>query len=420
MCCCVGLVGKSCDGGRCDSSARLMYCIYLLLVAVVGYFLTNIPQWTTTKLSQYSYYAFSGCDSNECFGVMAAFRITSATTVFHGLLALVLVGVKTGDRRDGLQNSFWGAKLVALVGLIVAFFLVPNVGFVYYGYISIGGAALFVILQLMLLVHFAHGWSESWVSKYQESQSRFWLVSLVGSVVVLYSLSTVVSVLLYIYYGQHGGPCWINTMFVTLNMILCFFASCLSVLPKVQEKNPRSGLLQSAIVTSYCTYLVYSSLVSEPPTMNCTTVPSDPKSASANVSSILGIVFTFVAIVYSAVSSGTTETNEKSTLINNENLNPDTNIDPKDVEESKPSDEEKRNLQPVVYNYSFFHISFSLASMYLAMVLTNWSIVTFSSQLLVNQAIAILWIKIISSWLTLLLYIWTIIAPILFPNRIFQ
>jgi len=77
------------------------------------------------------------------------------------------------------------------------------------------------------------------------------------------------------------------------------------------------------------------------------------------------------------------------------------------------------------YNYSFFHFTFLLAAMYLGMVLTNWQSVSsvtgedVGNTILVDQGMVAVWVKVISSWLTLLLYLWTMIAPILFPNRVF-
>jgi hypothetical protein len=38
------------------------------------------------------------------------------------------------------------------------------------------GSILFVFVQLVLLVDFAHSWSESWIRKYEEgeSENKFW------------------------------------------------------------------------------------------------------------------------------------------------------------------------------------------------------------------------------------------------------
>ncbi len=50
-----------------------------------------------------------------------------------------------------------------------------------------------------------------------------------------------------------------SVAFITVNLVLVLVISVASVLPKIQERNPRSGLLQAAIVSLYSTYLVFSS-----------------------------------------------------------------------------------------------------------------------------------------------------------------
>ena len=39
-------------------------------------------------------------------------------------------------------------------------------------WIGLFGAFLFIIIQLILLIDFAHGWAESWVEKYEETESK--------------------------------------------------------------------------------------------------------------------------------------------------------------------------------------------------------------------------------------------------------
>ncbi len=36
------------------------------------------------------------------------------------------------------------------------------------------GAFLFLLIQLVLIVDFAHAWNEKWVENYEESQSKWW------------------------------------------------------------------------------------------------------------------------------------------------------------------------------------------------------------------------------------------------------
>lgn len=40
--------------------------------------------------------------------------------------------------------------------------------------IGMGGAFFFILIQLVLLVDFAHSWNESWVNRMEEGNPRFW------------------------------------------------------------------------------------------------------------------------------------------------------------------------------------------------------------------------------------------------------
>jgi len=197
-----------------------------------------------------------------------------------------------------------------------------------------------------------------------------------------------------------------------------FFITFLSVHPKIQEKNPKSGLLQSAIVTIYSTYLVYSAIISEPDDMHCTTISLDPDSPTTVIMLIIGVFFTFVAVIYAALStSSSSQTTERTGLIKEEKEDKDK--DDKDLESSTGQGISEDN--PVAYNYSFFHVSLALAIMYLCMVITNWTLVNEGTNTFnVVPSVSPAWVKISSSWLTLILYIWTLIAPLILKNRSFN
>lgn len=81
--------------------------------------------------------------------------------------------------------------------------------------------------------------------------------------------------------------------------------------------------------------------------------------------------------------------------------------------------EEKEKSKPVTYSYAFFHIIFSLASMYSAMLLTGWSTSVGESGKLVDVGWPSVWVRIATGWATAALYIWSLLAPILFPEREF-
>ena len=64
-------------------------------------------------------------------------------------------------------------------------------------------------------------------------------------------------------YLQSEG-CALNKFFISFNMILCIVVSIVAVLPKVQEYQPRSGLLQSSVVSLYTLYLTWSAMSNQP------------------------------------------------------------------------------------------------------------------------------------------------------------
>lgn len=83
--------------------------------------------------------------------------------------------------------------------------------------------------------------------------------------------------------------------------------------------------------------------------------------------------------------------------------------------DSGESDEEELPYRP-----DFFHFVFFLASMYMAMLFTNWSLQGMASELTLDSSKHSAWIKIASQWFVFLLYFWTMIAPKVLKNRVFS
>ena len=119
-----------------------------------------------------------------------------------------------------------------------------------------------MIIQLILLVDFAHSWNESWLAKAEEgSKCHFFgvLLSLIfinlflcahnyfflnsptfsglaTATVLMYLMSFITTVLLYVYYTKHEGEsCAENKFFISFNMILCLVCMIASVNGRVQE-----------------------------------------------------------------------------------------------------------------------------------------------------------------------------------------
>jgi len=386
--CCMSLTGSlgSCLGKAAKKNhviGRVLYALILLLLSILAWVLRNLPQWTENT----SYFqwipGFVGCDSKLgqnktiiqqitdlgipipgviplkipvqlCYGTMSVYRVCAGLALFHAILALVMIKTqKKTDFRNQLQHSWWLPKIVALVLFIVIFFFVPNVAFIGFGWISLIGSAAFILVQLILLVDFAHSWNESWVKKYVESDgSNVWTFALLGSTIAMYSISLVLSIIMYLYFL--GDGCTINTVFITVNLVLNLCVSLLSIYPYLQERNPRIGLLQSAVVCVYTTYLIWSALASEPASMKCSSLTLGSTTSGDVFSLFFGVFVTFIALIYAALrvsSSGdelssTTSVELKNKVVKEALLKPiPSTTKNSDSEGSEPEEKESEKNQ---------------------------------------------------------------------------
>lgn len=71
----------------------------------------------------------------------------------------------------------------------------------------------------------------------------------------------------------------------------------------------------------------------------------------------------------------------------------------------------------VIFSCSFFHVVFAFASMYVAMLMTGWG--TKEDAYLMDVSWTSMWVKMGSQFVTTALYTWTLVAPLVFPDRDF-
>ena len=280
-------------------------------------------------------------------------------------------------------------------------------------YIAVFGSGIFILIGLVLLVDFVHTWSEMCIDKWEQDDSQLWKYILVGSTLSEYGGVIALTVVDYVFFGQSG--CGLNQFFITFNIILCIASTVLSVLPAVQEANPRSGLAQSGMVGIYTTYLVTSAVANhDDKSGNCNPLSRKANAARSSMV-ILGAIFTFLAIAYSTSRAATsskafsgkkganagairlpsdTETGEMDTVTKQPTKQdslriqalmaaveagslPASALDDSDDEEEEDEgapgandrDDERSGTR---YNYSWFHVIFCLAAMYVSMLLTHW------------------------------------------------
>ncbi|XP_019867447.1 probable serine incorporator isoform X1 [Aethina tumida] len=441
-CCCgsaaCSLCCSACPSCRNSTSTRIMYAFMLLVTTIVACITLSpglqdvLKKVPFCKNGTGKYLPDSVVfDCDKAVGYLAVYRICFVMTCFFLLFALMMLGVKTSkDARAGIQNGFWGLKYMVVIGGVIGAFFIPEGSFatvwMYFGMI---GGFLFIIIQLILIVDFAHSWAEAWVGNYEETESRGWFFGLIGFTLLNYVISITGLTLLFVFYTK-AGDCDLNKFFISINLILCVIISAISILPSVQNKLPRSGLLQSSIVTLYVTYLTWSAVSNSKSECN----PGiwgifGVKSENHNID-VIGLLIWMCCVLYSSLR--TASNSSKITMSENilakdngavrgygsENL-----VENEGNDGGESGDGGKKvwdnEEESVAYSWSFFHVMFALATLNVMMTLTNWYKPNSSLESFGVNA-GSMWIKEISSWLCLTLYAWTLVAPILLPDREFN
>ncbi|XP_032506926.1 serine incorporator 1 isoform X3 [Phocoena sinus] len=403
------LLCRCCPSGNNSTVTRLIYALFLLVgVCVACVMLIPGMEEQLNKIPGFCENEKGVVPCNILVGYKAVYRLCFGLAMFYLLLSLLMIKVKSSsDPRAAVHNGFWFFKFAAAVAIIIGAFFIPEGTFTtVWFYVGMAGAFCFILIQLVLLIDFAHSWNESWVEKMEEGNSRCW----------------------------YAAGCAENKAFISVNMLLCLGASIMSILPKIQESQPRSGLLQSSVITVYTMYLTWSAMTNEPETecnpsllsiigYNTTsTVPKEGQSVQWwHAQGIIGLILFLLCVFYSSIRTSNnsqvnklTLTSDESTLIEDGGARSDGSLEDRD-DVHRAVDNEKDG---VTYSYSFFHFMLFLASLYIMMTLTNWYRYEPSREMK-SQWTAV-WVKISSSWIGIVLYVWTLVAPLVLTNRDFD
>lgn len=425
-CACRGMCAACNCAGK-GMAGRVGYSILFLFVAVIAWIFRSYAEDMLSWVPELSDIKKEADKENIhiVFGAMAVYRITFALALFHFVNAILMIGVsRRKDCRNGLNEGWWPLKIFFVFGLMVVSFMIPNKFFEVYGWIALIGAGMFIVVQIIYLVEFAHSLAEGLVSRMPEyetdgegcSNPFWWLLLSICS--VLYMATIAMVGVQYGIFAKYPEECQMNIWLITINLLACFVVTFMAVHPRVQEANPDSGILQASMVCVYTTYLILSALMSEPSEYG------DPKqcnpwstSDSANQTVIaVGAIFTIIVVVYSAFQAAHQVGSEGE---GKPLLAPKDDIE-EDAHHSDDDDDDDESGVP--YNLSIFHLMFMLGAMYLGMLLSDWAIVDVRGEnyASVDTGFASVWVKVVASWLCLALYCWTLVAPILLPDRDFK
>lgn len=281
------------------------------------------------------------------------------------------------------------------------------------------------------------------------TESNTWRGVLIGSTLGMYAASLAMTIIQYIFFASSG--CTMNQTAITLNLIFFLVVSIISVHPAIQEYNPKAGLAQSAMVAVYCTYLTMSAVSMEPDDKHCN--PLIRAQGTRTTSIVIGAIVTMLTVAYTTTRAATQGIalggSGKSVRLPDEDehdlvtqqpdsrremraaalrqaveegsLPADALLDDDDESDAGNTvkDDERTSTQ---YSYTLFHVIFFLATAWVATLLTmnidestkDGSLEDFAP---VGRTYWASWVKIVSAWVCYGIYTWTLVAPIVLPDR---
>lgn len=362
----------------------------------------------------------------QCAGMGGVYRPTFLATLFFTIHA--------GATRmvPALQKEVWPAKYtIYFFGLLLSVFFPTNplFGGVYL-FIARCGAAIFIILQQLILIDVAYNWNEDWVERANESdrlvygEGSKWLQAIVSCCVSFYVVCLIAIVHLYNEFGDCASNVWI----ITLTLLgVCAMTG-------IQLAGQEGSLLTSSVISLYSVYLAWM-MVSKNPHGQC-----NPYLGENNTMGIaIGLFLTVISLVWTGWSWSAEERlsleNAQSAKAVGQQNNPNVNhadgslnldvpfLDPNQVPTQGivtttiSGDDEASEIWKL-------NVVMALISCWVAMTLTGWGIVEEidSANNAANPTASRVNMAIIgiSQWMAILMYVWTLVAPRLFPDRDFS
>uniref|UniRef100_A0A8C9ACE3 Serine incorporator 3 n=1 Tax=Prolemur simus TaxID=1328070 RepID=A0A8C9ACE3_PROSS len=209
---------------------------------------------------------------------------------------------------------------------------------------------------------------------------------------------------------------------ISINLILCTRVSLISIHPKIQEHQPRSGLLQSSNHPLH--HVPYWSAVSHEPDRSCnpsllsiithitaptlapgnstapapTSAPPSKSGPFLDSENFTGLLVFVLYLLNSSICNSSNSQVDKLTLSGSDSMTlGDTTTNGASDEDGQPRQAVDNEKEGVQYSYSCFHLMLCLASLYIMMTLTSGYSPDAKLYNMTSTWPAV-WVKISSSW----------------------
>ncbi len=324
---------------------------------------------------------------DSCRANQAVLRVSFALVCLFAT-NFILTGINTT-----YFDNFWGYKILMLCGLMCGFMYInPEVfdenGYAWFARI---GGFFYIILQQLIIMDFSLSWNEQWMKNSEDERSALtegldrWQIAVLCTGLSFITLSIVGNGLMLHYFSG----CESNNVIISLSLVM----GVLGLLYQLFFTHIGSVLTSGVMAIYYC-YIAFASVTLQPDYSCNPTISDSPQ----KIVTALGLVITVLSLSWTVYS----------TIKTLPSLN------------TKESLHSEHSYQTPGITYLLLSVSaiFILGSCYYAMVLTNW--VTLQQNFNMDSARVgktSMWLNASASWVSFILYIWALTAPVLFPER---
>jgi len=347
----------------------------------------------------------------SCFGTSAVLRMSFTLFSLHALV-LVTIAPRIACS-SAFHDGCWFFKFLFVIGVYIGVFWIPNNFYWGWAWLCRVVSGLYLVLQILLLVVVAYTVNDKLVTAVENGNQA--AAGFLVGMTVLINCGTLAFLAMQ-YFWFHACAGFVVVVTYTLVFCLAFF---LVVLFRTRQD---ASVFTSSIVSAYITFLSWSALASSPDSA-CN--PFATNSANLATQIVLGGFFTFVSLfgvsVMSTRSNAPAKTDTKAIGENAKS------VIAEDEDESRPQNlvggrsAEELAVYPVTSQTLVFQGVMLVATLYYPMLVTNWGDPRINNDQnnFYDANTGSFWVKLVSQWVCIGLYTFSLLAPLCCRDREF-
>ena len=411
--CYFNLIGKMFKAD--NHQARLIGYVFILLTY---YGIATFVMFTFSRSFMSIFKDYIGCDGENqdaCYGASIVFRTAAALFVFYFLTLLLML--PKDDFSYRVNRHCWLMKWTFPGVLFAAFCFVDNKYFELFAQIGKYVGIIYLMMQDFSFNEFFFQWSETWMQKAANNccYAILYFVFAIGSFV-----GTIGLLGLNFYWHWKDGCGW-NKVWLIINAVIVFLYIALTILNMSFKEQLRDDVnpVGTCLFSIYTTYYFYSGMASDT-NKTCSNIFTNNyfvySEIGVNIFMII-IVFSFLCMMRSIpfIKDNKEDEEELGTVAREVRYQRQMrgNGDGRGTEAYD-------KLEYRTYKYVWIFIMFTCLVLYFQNIVTNWgSVKLFNKLYLYSSDQAGYFIKILNGLFNSLLYMYVLLAPIIFPNRKF-